>query len=101
MALLLPPRIKHAVHCPRGTRMHAVVMAATALTRSPEPACRVITVNALMGALMDAMSDLPHAYETPSPPPRIVEVLHGNLAFAPPQHSGSDRPPHTPMHSRN
>src|SRR3546814_2840285 len=92
MALLLPPRIKHAVHCPRRTRMHAVVMAATALTRSPEPACQVITVNALLGALIDAMSDMPHDYEIPSPPSRMVDVFADHLACARPQPYGLKRP---------
>src|SRR3546814_10799326 len=70
---------------PRSTRTDTL-FPYTTLFRS------VITVNALLGALIDAMSDMPHDYEIPSPPSRMVDVFADLLAGARPQPYGLNRP---------
>src|SRR3546814_4902077 len=70
---------------PRSTRTDTL-FPYTTLFRS------VITVNALLGALIDAMSDMPHDYEIPSPPSRMVDVFADHLACARPQPYGLKRP---------
>lgn len=73
-ALLLPPNVTHTVHCPLGTRLRAVVIARSVFKDNKMP-CRVVTVSALLNALIDAFGNLHGSYSIPSSASRMADVF--------------------------
>ena len=80
-ALLLPPNVTHIVHCPRSTRLRAVVIE-PAVFKDIRAQCRIVTANALLNALIDAFGEVPSDYAIPSPASRMADVFIDQLALA-------------------
>jgi len=91
MALLLPPDIPHAVHCPRGTRLRAVLIAPDVF-RDISTQCRIVNVSPFLSALIDALEETPPNYPIPSPASRMMDVFVDHLAFARSENHGLERP---------